>query len=267
MLLLVLLFIIVIFQLIACSYRRRRYRKRESFISSLSPLKTSATPITFIPKDELTTLLSTKDKFFESFFDYDYYARQIKTFDDYLPLIDASTDDFTENERLKLLKCTIECDLFLQYVSFPGFDGTKASNIVWKLGKVKGKLYEYGLPHTRLQHLIVISQENIDDEMNQLIRTLIHEKVHLYQQQYPNDVQIYLDRSNIVKLKQRQYDDLIRANPDLDDWIYTSNGFIYDKAKYSSKFPSSIVDVTNTNQLYEHPFEKMAVEISRQRRY
>jgi hypothetical protein len=217
----------------------------------------------------LTKLLSTKDSFFESFYDYDYYARQVKTFDEYLPLIKASVDDFTDDEKAKLQKCTAECDRFLQYVTFPGFDGTKASNIVWKLGKVKGKLYEYGLPHTRLGNLILLPETNINEESNQLIRTLIHEKIHLYQQQYPDDMKIYLDRSNIVKIKKRQYDDLIRVNPDLDNWIYKdqTTGFVYDKAQYTSKYPANILDVKNPNQQFEHPFEKMAVEISRQRKY
>lgn len=271
MLLLVLLFIVVLFQLISCPYRRRNShrRRRESFISSLSPIPTAPTAVTFLTKDSLNKLLSTKDGFFESFFDYDYYARNVKTFEEYLPLIKASVDDFTDDEKVKLQRCTTECDRYLQTVSFPGFDGTKASNIVWTLGKVTGKMYEYGLPHTRLQNLIVLPNTNINDDDNQLIRTLIHEKIHLYQQQYPTDIQIYLDRSNIVKFKKRQYDDLIRVNPDLDDWIYKNltSGFVYDKAQYNSKSPINILDVKNTNQLFEHPFEKMAVEISRQRAY
>lgn len=270
MLLLVLLFIIVLYQLMSCPYRQRRYRrKRESFISSLSPTETAPTPITFIGKDKLRMLLSTKDMFFESFFDYDYYARQIKTFEEYLPLIQASVDDFTEDEKIKLQKCTAICDHYLQYVTFPGFDGVKASNIVWNLGKVKGTLYEYGLPHTRLRNLIVLPDTNINEDNNQLIRTLIHEKIHLYQQQYPEEVQIYLNKSNLVKYKKREYNDFIRVNPDLDDWIYKdrTTGFLYDKAQYNSKYPRNILDVKTTNQLYEHPFEKMAVEISRQRKY
>jgi hypothetical protein len=266
MLLLVLLFIFVVYQLMFC---RRRYHRRESFISSLSPMQTSPTPVTFLSKDKLTLLLSTKDAFFESFFDYDYFARQVKTFEEYLPRIAASTSDFTKDEIIKLQKCTSACDHYLQYVNLPGFDGTKASNMVWILGKVQGKLYEDGLPHTRLQKLIVLPQTNINDDENQLIRTLIHEKIHLYQQQYPQDMNVYLNKSNIVKHKKRDYDDFIRVNPDLDNWIYKDviNGFVYNKAKYNSKYPRNILDVENTNQLFEHPFEKMAVEISRHRKF
>ena len=60
---------------------------------------------------------------------------------------------------------------------------------------------------------------------------------------------------------------MIRANPDLDDWIYKDKitGFIY-KCEYTSKEPQNILDVKNTDQLLEHPFEKMAVEISQQRK-
>ena len=149
--------------------------------------------------------------------------------------------------------------------SFPGFDGVKASNIPWKFGRVTGKLYEYGLAHTRFNDVIIFSEDSLNNTEPQFTKTLIHEKIHLYQKQYPNDVQTYLSYNNIVKVKKREYQDYIRANPDLDDWIYKDNktGFIF-KCEYNSKIPKNILDVKNTNQLFEHPFEKMAVEISNQ---
>jgi hypothetical protein len=116
--------------------------------------------------------------------------------------------------------------------------------------------------------LIIFSEDSLDKSDSQFTKTLIHEKIHLYQKQYPNDVQTYLSHNNIVKLKKRVYNDYIRANPDLDDWIYKdkNTGFIF-KCEYNSKFPKHILDVKNTNQLFEHPFEKMAVEISSRFKY
>ena len=54
-----------------------------------------------------------------------------------------------------------------------------------------------------------------------------------------------------------------RANPDLDNWIYKdANNNIYKS--YYNDMPSSIEDIKYypvNNQRFEHPYEKMAIEI------
>ena len=226
----------------------------------------TATSLYFLEKDQLFNSLTSKnDKFFDSFFDYDLYARQIKSVDDYFEKIKSSVSLFTQEEKGKLQKCCEESDKYLMSLglTYPGFDGVKASNIKWKFGKVIGKLYEYGLAHTRFNDLIILSNQNISDDFKTLTRTLIHEKIHLYQKQYPRDIEMFLQQNNIIRLKKREYTDFIRANPDLDQWVYKdqTTGFVF-KCEYNSKFPKNILDVKNLDQLFEHPFEKMAVDIS-----
>ena len=46
----------------------------------------------------------------------------------------------------------------LKNINFDGFDGLKASNIMWQIGAIKGKSYENGLPHTR-KYIIVLPIE------------------------------------------------------------------------------------------------------------
>ena len=80
---------------------------------------------------------------------------------------------------------------------------------------------------------------------------------------YKDDIDKYLKKNNISILKQREEKDMVRANPDLDNYIYTNNNIIYS-AKYNSAKPSSIVDIEYNNdgtQSSEHPFEKMAIDI------
>jgi hypothetical protein len=273
MLLILFLLFLISFQMILCAQKKRRRRYENFFISSLTPVPPlTPTKISFLsPENLLPILTSKKDNFFQTFFDYDLlFARQSKTLEEYFEKIQRSVSFFSENEKNKIKKCSEECDKYLMSLgaSFPGFDGVKASNIPWKFGRVQGKLYEYGLAHTRFNDLIIFSEDSLDKSDAQFTKTLIHEKIHLYQKQHPNDVQTYLSHNNIVKLKKREYNDYIRANPDLDDWIYKDEktGFIF-KCEYNSKFPKNILDVKNTNQLYEHPFEKMAVEISGRFKY
>jgi len=273
MLLILFLLFLISFQMILCAQKKRRKRYENFFISSLTPVPPlTPTKISFLaPENLLPILTSENDNFFQTFFDYDLlFARQSKTLEEYFEKIQRSVSFFSENEKNKIKKCSEECDKYLMSLgaSFPGFDGVKASNIPWKFGRVQGKLYEYGLAHTRFNDLIIFSEDSLDKSDAQFTKTLIHEKIHLYQKQYPNDVQTYLSHNNIVKVKKREYNDYIRANPDLDDWIYKDEetGFIF-KCEYNSKFPKHILDVKNTNQLFEHPFEKMAVEISSRFKY
>ena len=264
MLLILLLFFIPI-QIVLCIQGKKG--RLENFFSLISPFPSlTLKPISFLKQDDLfEILISDKDNFFKTFFDYDLSARQVKTLEEYCEKTKNSVSIFSENEKSKIKKCSEECDKYLISVgsSFPGFDGIKASNIPWKFGKITGRLYEHGLSHTRLNDLIVLSDNCFSNNDQMFTRTLIHEKIHLYQKQYPGDIEIYMNKNNIIRHKKREYSDYIRPNPDLDEWIYKDKKteFIF-KAEYNSKLPKNILDVKITNQIFEHPFEKMAIDIS-----
>jgi hypothetical protein len=98
---------------------------------------------------------------------------------------------------------------------------------------------------------------------NQLIKLLIHEKIHIYQKMYPNDVQLYIKLNGFIPIRKREMNDNIRANPDLDNWIYKDKDSNIYKAQYN-KEPKTISDVIyypTDSQLYEHPYETMAITI------
>jgi hypothetical protein len=220
--------------------------------------------ILFLNNDDLFEILSKNDdNYYKTFFLTDYKARNINTIEEYINYIKISVDNFSDYDKNKIEKCIKKANLFFEKIHFEWFDGKKANKIPWKIGCVSGKLYENGLPHTRLD-VIIISKENIKNYTEtKLINTLIHEKVHIYQKKYKNDIIIYLKNNHFVKLKEREKTDNIRSNPDLDNFIYIdSNKDVY-KALYNNN-PSSIEDIIYypiNNQSYEHPFEKMAIFI------
>jgi hypothetical protein len=223
--------------------------------------------IYFLNKNDLSyILMKDDDNYYKSFFDYDLYARHVKNIDDYKSKIKDSVVNLTEKQKNKLIKCCNIVDEKLKGINFDGFDGVKASNIMWKIGAIKGKSYENGLPHTR-KYVIVLPIEKINlKTTKQLCTLLCHEKVHVYQKKYKEDIEKYLKKNNITVLKTREENDLIRANPDLDNYIYTNNNNIIYSAKYNSTKPSSIVDIEYNNdgtQSSEHPFEKMAIDIEK----
>jgi len=95
------------------------------------------------------------------------------------------------------------------------------------------------------------------------MKTLIHEKIHVYQKKYPDKINNFLIKYNFTKYKKRTVEDNTRANPDIDEWIYANDKNELFKAVYINN-PKTIEDVnyySGSGQSYEHPFEKMAIEI------
>jgi hypothetical protein len=220
--------------------------------------------IIFLDDNEiLNILINNEDQYYNTFYENDFYARHIKNIDDYKELIKKSVNNFSEEQKNKLSKCIYNADLYFSKLNIDWFDGSKNNKIKWIIGCVKGKLYENGLPHTR-NNIIIISDDNINSyNENKLTKTLIHEKVHIYQKIYKNDINIYLKKNNFYKIKKRDMFDNIRANPDLDNWIYKDDKENIYKAIYNEN-PSSIEDIQYLpihNQTYEHPYEKMAIDI------
>jgi hypothetical protein len=223
------------------------------------------TNIYFLNKNELSNILiKDDDNYYKTFFEYDLYARNIKSIDEYDVHIKDSVVNLTIEQKNKLIKCCNIVDEKLKNINFDGFDGVKASNIMWKIGAIKGKSYENGLPHTR-KYIIVLPIEKINlKTTKELCLLLCHEKVHIYQKKYKDDLKQYLKKNNISILKIREEKDMVRANPDLDNYIYKNNNNIIYSAKYNSTKPTSIVDIEYNNdgtQSSEHPFEKMAIDI------
>jgi hypothetical protein len=220
--------------------------------------------IYFLDKEQLFDLLKNdNDNYYKTFNKNDYKTRNINNINEYINLIKESTTDFTDLEKDKLIRCAKKINIYFDNIKYEWFNGKKANAILWKFGCIKGKLYENGLPHTRID-TIILSKEHLNTyDDNKLIKLLIHEKIHVYQKMYPNDVQLYIKLNGFIPIKKREMNDNIRANPDLDNWIYKDKESNIYKAEYK-KDPKTIKDViyypTDT-QLYEHPYETMAITI------
>jgi hypothetical protein len=211
-------------------------------------------------------LIKNSDKYYDSFFENDYKARNILNINEYLEKIKKSVNEFDDKQRKKIIKSINLSKEKINKINEIWIDINKFNEIPWIIGCIKGKLYENGLPHTR-DNVIIISSENVDKyTIEKLMKTLVHEKIHIYQKMYPKDCEIFLNKLSFKKYKLREKSDNIRANPDLDKWIYKDiNGKIY-QAKYNDN-PKSIEDITYlpfNNQSFEHPYEKMAIHIENQ---
>ena len=219
--------------------------------------------IIFLSKLKLIDYLkSNTDRFYDRFNKIDLTVRNIKTIEDYYKIIEDSSDDIDNDYKVLLKKCIHRSNIFFLNIKEPFFDNIKCYNIPWKIGIIKGNQYEDGMPHTRND--IIILPKYKDDKEDFLTKLLIHEKIHIYQRFFPNLSELYIYNLGFRKYKKVTEDDKSRANPDINEWIYK------DKAGqiYKSVFkinPKKIKDVQFfpiNKSRYEHPFEKMANDIS-----
>lgn len=221
--------------------------------------------ITFLDKNETYDKIKNNHVFRETLYKKHYKVRNAENWEDYMYLIRNSFSDFTKKQKEKLIRCSSRADRKLLLIRLKGFDGLKASKMPWYFGLSNSLNYEEGLPHT-VGNAIILYEKIVDNYNDKnLINTLIHEKVHIYQKMYPEDVAIYLRENGFEKVKRVEESDDIRVNPDIsmDNYIYfnRNQNRYYAGIKNRDKINSS--QNTMEEILYEHPFENMAIIIEK----
>jgi hypothetical protein len=219
----------------------------------------------YMTADELSKyLINDNDDYCKNFSYLDLKVRKVDNVNEYFNNIKKSCIDIDKNNMNILNNCINIANKKLRGYSCIGFDGNKCANLQWNIGLVKDKLYEEGYPHTR-NNIIIIPLYLLNSK-NQLVNTLIHEKIHVYQKTYPEDIEKYLEANGFKKYKLRNNNEMdnIRSNPDMDQWIYKNNKDEIMLAEYMDD-PKSIMDVKiipDNNSKFEHPFEFMAYDIT-----
>jgi hypothetical protein len=220
--------------------------------------------ITFYTKNETYNILKNNRKFYDNFHKIDLEVRNVRNINEYIDNIKNDVRNFTLFEKIRLYNCCRIADEKIRNKNYKWFDGNKAYNIKWKFGCVD-KYYEKGFPHTVYGEIIILSKLLLNTYTDsQIIKTLIHEKTHLYQNKYKDDIKYYLDKNGIVYYKKREKTDNIRVNPDTDNLIYKNNNENFYYGATFDNNPDNLNDVSyhNNSSKNEHPYEQMAYEIS-----
>ena len=238
------------------------------FLRKTEPVKDN---IIFLDQNEISRFLTEdSDKYISNLSKADLYARKVSSSEEYKNIIKKCGVNLTTEEKTKLIKCCERADNFLKQHMYYHFSCEPISRLKWKIACTQNyKEYEYedGFPHTR-NDVIFLSRRNINkfiavsENDDNLTNTLVHEKIHVYQKQYPGEMKQLLSKLGYKKCDIQV--DNRRANPDIDDIIY------YDPASkecmyfsYTSNTPKNISDVKQSNHITEHPYEKMAYEIAK----
>jgi len=231
----------------------------------------------FMSDDQTKVFLTyDTDKYVRNLTQYDLYARKVSNHNEYIEKIVKTVISFTQYEKDLLMRCVEKADFFFRNVKYDDLcynnyiKGYEIANIKWifanthSVHDIKNNIeyeYEEGLPHTR-ENIIFLSKNVLNYIEEDLIKTLIHEKIHIYQRQ---NVLLFDKIINCMGFKQilLSNNEFVRSNPDTNSNIYIDN-----KTKktmvcfYRSDKPSGINDVIMTNHSLEHPYEKIAYEIA-----
>jgi len=233
--------------------------------------------IYFMRDDETKIFLRyDKDKYVNNLSILDLYARKVSTPNEYIDKIVKTTISFTQYEKELLSRCAKKADIFFRNIKYEDLcynnyiKGYDIADIKWIFANTHSvddiinnieNEYEEGLPHTR-ENIIFLSKNVLNYIEEDLIKTLIHEKIHIYQRQNEplfNKIIKCMGFKEIL-LSNKEY---VRSNPDTNSNIYIDNRTNKTMVCfYRSNNPTGINDVIMTNHLLEHPYEKIAYEIA-----
>lgn len=206
--------------------------------------------IKYLNNKELSKILiKDEDNFYKNLSKPNLEFRNIKEINEYLQCIDNYLYTLTKKEKQIITNAIYKAHSKLKNKHFIGFNYNKIHNYPWIIGCSIGENYEFGYPHTR-NKIIILNYKNIYDK--DLYKTLIHERIHIYQKLFPNDINKFLNYFEFKKIKRKDINHL--DNPDTDEFIYKcNNDFILE-----CKIVNNNLEYSNLSSEYEHPYEYMA---------
>lgn len=204
-------------------------------------------------KYELALILKNdNDNFYKNMSNDNLNLRNITNKTLFLNNIIDNLYTINKNEIYVINKAIKKAQNKLKKCNLIGFNYHKIQNYPWIIGFSIGDKYEFGYPHTR-NNIIILNYNNIYDK--DLVNTLIHERIHIYQKLYPNDITLFLRLLNFKKIKKKEDDHL--HNPDTDLYIYKNNNIIFE-CKIINNNDTNKLKYSQQNIYYEHPYEFMA---------
>ena len=217
-------------------------------------LLTSQNHVTLLSKRETDDFLRRDaDGFVASLGSADMKTRPGESGAGYADTAASAGADFPKADAVRVRAAARAADALLATHSGLGVDGAVAASLPWNIAHVK-PTYEMGLPHTRAD-IIFLSETEI--QKRNLVGTLIHEKVHVYQRIYPSQTRQYLESAGYARWALRGAGD--QANPDVDEWVY-----VHPKTKQ----PMRALHTKTSRLAYkgkkEHPYEEIAYAIEDQ---
>jgi hypothetical protein len=181
----------------------------------------------------------------------DLRDRNCKTQSEYKLKYINNIIEFTLLQKESIKKYVHQASEFLRTVRSP-FISNHIMKIPWVFARTT-MLLETGHPHTR-HGVIFLPENSLDRPDINIVRTLVHEKIHVYQKMY-RDRFVHSLLHNGYTIIGRMSNTARMSNPDADDRIY--------------RHPSGRImrwkrDGDLNDALFEHPNELIAYTVAQQ---
>ncbi len=185
-------------------------------ISARAGFKTR--PPVLISKEEASgTIFSSP--FFDNMTPNDLSARNVRSREEYKIRYLGGIREFTPAEKTRLTSLISQANSLLSPFEH-------ISKIPWRLVKMSRDI-ENGWSHT-LGSIIFLNETSLEATDSNLLRTLLHEKVHLYQRKYKDETGKFVELTPYRVYSRRNSFLLLANNPDTDDFVYSfRDGPIY----------------------------------------
>lgn len=206
--------------------------------------------IDFIEEKDFQQQLKMSVNYFSEMTSADLKARgDFNTPKAYFKHYMQSFTPFKKQEKELIVKATLKANALL--VNYP-----RLRSIKWNFAKVDVDIEE-GWPHTH-NTMIVLTEKTLEKEQNDLVETLIHEKLHIYQRIYEPLVRdlyenMWLFKPAQTNLVHSYIAELARSNPDLGNRIFTYQNKFYIIQLFNSLSPKSISDSSPYAVFYDSP--------------
>lgn len=242
--------VVVVVLVLVLAYSIERFAISTTFVDYLSAVQTAA------------FILADADTYIASLSIPDLYARGTTSHSEYRTRAAKASVDFTEAQKARLDDATDRADVFFATLSSNKYIKTDLMRkIRWRFAMTEDtKVYEGGFPHTRTDLIFVTPALIVSKD---LVKTIVHEKVHVYQRKYRAEFQAVLKKKGYVRVGLRAEVPLVRANPDLDEYVYKDPTGAEMAISYASSKPKSIMDIdaSTKDTKREHPYETIAYAI------
>lgn len=220
-------------------------------------------PTTFLSRDETKHfLLSDPDGYGRSLNPANLEACGVASHADLLDKWSSSATSFTPEDVKKLQDAALLSDYQI-YKELSDPLASQLRTIGWKFAKTVHPYYLDGLPHTRADVIFLTDKTLTTSSTTRLASILVHEKVHVWQRQHPEEMQGWIDKKNYRQVKRILEDGLQRANPDVDDWLYEDGTTVFG-VRYNTAQPHSLSDIMGYGKDVDHPYEQFAYSIQTQ---
>ena len=223
----------------------------------------------FMSKEEFRAWLEADPDFWAaSHNDINLSVKNSRTPEEFLQLCMNYATDFSWRQKLKLIAACKKAENFFRTfgrskynIGFEGIDFNTLANMKWEFACYKDREIEAGCPFTRM-NVIHFCQPDLNDmSLQDLTRTVIHERCHTYERLYPGDLEIWMKAKGFVRWKRSSEEPLYKNNPDNPPWIYKDFEGREMYMKFTSEKPKNFwaihypVDGVSAS---ESPYETLA---------